>query len=147
MRHPLADYFQRSHGLDSLVGSIASSSSYSRNVIDALAVWPRASFVWMEVGRVDLCKACGFNYRDMERDGGIFLALAKANCRYKWPARFEDANTRIVIFNYEMRTAVGDRLLATGMTRRVYVTSGMQRTRLPRKYYSMFGIPHTEPCA
>ncbi len=24
-------------------------------------------FVWMEVGRVDLCKACGFNYRDMER--------------------------------------------------------------------------------
>jgi acyl-CoA thioester hydrolase len=113
-------------------------------------------FVWMEVGRVDLCKACGFNYRDMEHDDGIYLAVAEANCRYKWPARFddevivktwiEDANTRIVIFNYEMRT-VDDRLLATGMTRHVYVTKEMQRTRLPLKYYSMFGISHTEPCA
>ena len=27
--------------------------------------------VWMEVGRVELCKACGFNYRDMEREDGI----------------------------------------------------------------------------
>src|SRR5580700_11486168 len=38
-------------------------------------------FVWMEVGRVDLCRACGFNYRDMEREDGIFLAVAEANCR------------------------------------------------------------------
>ena len=52
----------------------------------------------------------------------------------------EDANTRIVIFHYEMRTAGDDRLLATGMTRHVYVTKEMQRTRLPGKYYSMFGI-------
>ncbi len=52
----------------------------------------------------------------------------------------EEANTRIVIFNYEMRTAVDDRLLATGMTRHVYVGKDMQRARLPEKYYSMFGI-------
>jgi acyl-CoA thioester hydrolase len=107
-------------------------------------------FVWMEVGRVDLCKACGFNYRDMEREDGIFLAVAEANCRYKWPAKFddevivktwiEDANTRIVIFNYEMRTAGHEHLLATGMTRHVYVNNEMRRTRLPEKYYSMFGI-------
>src|ERR1700722_17168459 len=107
-------------------------------------------FVWMEVGRVDLCKACGFNYRDLEREDGIFFAVAEANCRYKWPARFddevivktwiEDANTRFVIFNYEMRTTGHDHLLATGMTRHVYVTSAMQRTRLPEKYYAMFGI-------
>ena len=36
-------------------------------------------FVWMEVGRVDLCKACGFNYRDLEREDGIFFAVAEAN--------------------------------------------------------------------
>jgi acyl-CoA thioester hydrolase len=107
-------------------------------------------FVWMEVGRVDLCKACGFNYRDMERDDGIFLAVAEANCRYKSPARFdddvivktwiEDANTRIVIFNYEMRVEADARLLATGMTRHVFVNSQMQRARMPAKYYAMFGI-------
>ena len=27
--------------------------------------------VWMEVGRVELCKACGFNYRDMEAEDGV----------------------------------------------------------------------------
>src|SRR5690349_7169361 len=29
--------------------------------------------IWMEVARVDLCRACGFNYRDMERDDGVLL--------------------------------------------------------------------------
>ena len=106
--------------------------------------------VWMEVGRVELCKACGFNYRDMEREDGIFLAVAEANCRYRSPARFddeviirtwiEDANTRIVIFHYEMRLAAGDRVLATGSTRHVFVSREMQRVRLPEKYHPLFGI-------
>jgi len=107
-------------------------------------------FIWMEVARVDLCKACGFNYRDMERDDGIFLAVAEANCRYRSPARFDDdvivktwieeANTRIAIFAYEMRVVEGDRLLATGFTRHVFVDKNMQRARMPRKYYAMFGV-------
>ena len=46
--------------------------------------------VWMEVGRVELCRACGFHYRDMERDDGVLLAVAEANCRYLSPARFDD---------------------------------------------------------
>ena len=104
--------------------------------------------VWMEVARVDLCKACGFNYRDMEREDGVLLAVVEANCRYKSPARFddevtvkswiEDANTRMVTFQYEMR--VGDRELATGYTRHIYVSREMQRVRLPEKYWDMFGI-------
>jgi acyl-CoA thioester hydrolase len=104
--------------------------------------------IWMEVGRVELCKAMGFNYRDMERDDGIFLAVAEAQCRYRSPARFDDevtvktwieeANTRMVIFGYEIR--VEKRVLATGSTRHVYVSREMQRTRLPRKYHVMFGI-------
>src|SRR5215471_1410286 len=78
--------------------------------------------VWMEVARVELCKVCGFNYRDMERDDGILLAVAEANCRYTAPARFDDdvivkawisdAGTRMVTFSYEMRLASGDRKLA-----------------------------------
>jgi acyl-CoA thioester hydrolase len=106
--------------------------------------------IWMEAGRVDLCKACGFNYRDMERDDGIYLAVAEANCRYRSPARFddevivktwiEDANTRIVLFHYEMRLAGDDRILATGSTRHVFVSREMQRVRLPEKYHALFGI-------
>jgi len=107
-------------------------------------------YVWMEVGRVDLCKACGFNYRDMEREDGILLAVAGSSCRYRYPARFDDdvivktwitqANPRMAIFEYEMRRAVDDRILATGETRHVFLTREMRPTRLPVKYYPMFGI-------
>jgi acyl-CoA thioester hydrolase len=107
-------------------------------------------YVWMEVGRVDFCKARGFNYRDMEIEDGIFLAVAESECRYRYPARFDDevivktwiqeASTRIVIFSYEIRLAEGDRVLATGATRHVFVSRQMQRARLPEKYHAMFGI-------
>jgi acyl-CoA thioester hydrolase len=105
--------------------------------------------VWMEVGRVELCKACGFNYRDMEREDGIYLAVAEATCRYKFPAKFDDdviiktwveqANSRFVVFAYEMRHQEG-RVLATGSTRHMCVDAQMQRARLPQKYFPMFGI-------
>jgi acyl-CoA thioester hydrolase len=110
--------------------------------------------IWMEVGRVDLCKACGFNYRDIEQEDGVFFAVAEASCRYRSPARFDDeviiktwvelANTRIVIFAYEMRLAENDRVLATGTTRHVFVNKEMHRTRLPAKYHAMFGIAERE---
>jgi len=106
--------------------------------------------VWMEVGRVELCKALGFNYRDMEREDGVYLAVAEANCRYRTPARYDDevvvktwieeANRRMVTFAYELCAADGGRVLATGHTRHVYVSREFQRIALPEKYHSMFGI-------
>ncbi len=111
--------------------------------------------VWMEVGRVELCKTLGFNYKDMELDDGVFLAVAEASCRYRYPARYDDevivrtwiaeANIRTAIIAYEMRlaethsTAPG-RALATGQTRHVFVSRKMERIRLPLKYHAMFGI-------
>jgi acyl-CoA thioester hydrolase len=110
--------------------------------------------VWMESGRVDLCKARGFNYRDIEREDGIYFAVAEASCRYRAAAKFDDevivktwveeANTRIVTFAYEMRLAESGRVLATGSTRHVFVTREMQRTRLPEKYRAMLGIAERE---
>ncbi|MBS1856947.1 MAG: acyl-CoA thioesterase [Acidobacteria bacterium] len=107
-------------------------------------------YVWMEVGRVDLCKACGFNYRDMEIEDGVFLAVAESECRYRFPARFDDevivktwidrATPRMVTFAYEMRLAEDDRVLATGLTRHVFVSRAMRPTRLPEKYFALFGI-------
>jgi acyl-CoA thioester hydrolase len=110
--------------------------------------------VWMEVGRVELCKACGFNYRDMETEDGIFLAVAESHCRYRAPARFDDevivrtsidtANKRMVTFGYEMRLAEGGRRLATGSTRHVFVSRAMRPTHLPVKYHALFGIAAEE---
>jgi len=106
--------------------------------------------VWMEVGRVELCRALGFSYSDMEREDGVLLAVAEACCRYRSAARFDDevivkawieeANPRMVTFAYEMRLAEGDRKLATGHTRHIFVNREMRRARLPQKYHAMFGL-------
>jgi acyl-CoA thioester hydrolase len=106
--------------------------------------------VWMEVGRTELCKASGFNYRDMERDDGIFLVVAEAHCRYSCPARYDDevivkswigeANHRTIRFEYELRRAADDRVLATGYTRHLFASREMRRVTLPKKYFELFGI-------
>ncbi len=106
--------------------------------------------VWMEVGRVELCKACGFNYREMENDDGVLLAVTEARCRYHSSARFDDeivirawiaeANTRMVTFAYEMHAAEDGRKLATGETRHLFVDRQMRRCRLPEKYHHLFGL-------
>jgi len=106
--------------------------------------------VWMEVGRVELCKACGFSYRDMELDDGVLMAVAEAQCRYRAPARFDDevivktwvaeANKRVVTFGYEMRLAEANTVLATGSTKHVFVDRKMERVRMPDKYRPLFGL-------
>jgi len=106
--------------------------------------------VWMEVARMEWCRACGIDYREMERVDGVGLAVAEAGCRYRSPARFDDevaikvwveeANSRIVLFHYEMRVAEGGRLVATGHTRHIFVSSTMQKARCPMRYRAVFGI-------
>ena len=106
--------------------------------------------VWMEVGRVDYCKSVGFNYRDMERDDGVLLAVVEAHCRYRHPARFDDeviirtrieeASPRMVRFAYEMLRADDCRVLATGGTRHIFCGRDLKPTRLPAKYHAQFGL-------
>ena len=106
--------------------------------------------VWMEVARVEFCKALGFRYKDMEQEDGVLLAVVEAQCRYRYPARFDDevivettvaeANSRLVAFQYEMRLADGERKLATGLTRHMFCNREMEPVRLPMKYRPMFGI-------
>ena len=102
--------------------------------------------VWMEVGRVELCRHCGFNYRQMEEEDGVLLAVAEASCRYASPARYDDLVTirtwvaephaKMVTFHYEMR--IGERKVATGHTRHIFLNRQMRPTRMPAKYLSLF---------
>jgi acyl-CoA thioester hydrolase len=106
--------------------------------------------IWMEVGRVEYCKAVGFNYRDMEEQDGVLLAVAEASCRYRFPARFDDevivktwveqASPRLVTFGYEMRRVGDDKVLATGETKHLFCRRDMRPCRLPAKYYAQFGL-------
>ena len=49
-------------------------------------------FSYFEVGRTELFRAQGGDYRAME-DGGLFLVVAKLDCRYRQPARYDDLLT------------------------------------------------------
>ena len=47
--------------------------------------------IWMEIGRTDFCRECGFTYRDLEHEEHAYLTVAEATCRYLAPARYDDA--------------------------------------------------------
>jgi acyl-CoA thioester hydrolase len=107
-------------------------------------------FIWMEVARVDWCEARGFNYRELENEEGVFLAVVETGCRHLRPARFDDpicvrsvveeANSRMARFGYQIVRGPDSELLATGFTKHIYVNRNMQRSRLPEKYRAFFGI-------
>ena len=107
-------------------------------------------FTWFEVGRVEWCKAAGFNYRDMEREDGALLVVAEATCRYRASARFDDevlirtfvrrARRRMVVFGYDVLMAEGGDLLATGETTHLITGSDLKPCGLPEKYRVMFGL-------
>jgi len=108
------------------------------------------SLIWLEVGRVELCRALGFSYTDMEREDGLLLAVVEVNCRYLHPARYDDevivkawvekATTRGVRFGYEMRRAGDGRKLSTATTRHIFCGRDMRPMRLPEKYFRLFGV-------
>jgi len=47
---------------------------------------------FFEIGRVELLRAAGHSYRELERDG-IFLVVSEISCRYFRPAEYDDLLT------------------------------------------------------
>jgi len=80
-------------------------------------------FQYFEMGRIELLRAAGHSYADLEKQG-IFFAVIKAECRFKAPARFDDELTLITRIirqthvrldhTYELRR--GTILIAEGST-------------------------------
>jgi acyl-CoA thioester hydrolase len=105
-------------------------------------------FIWMELGRVEYCRAIGFRYRDMEEQDGILLAVIDAQCRYRRPARYDDevtvrtqvssASRRGVRFTYQM--LIGEELVASGSTKHMFLGRDFRPASLPEKYHALFGI-------
>lgn len=46
-------------------------------------------FTYFEIGRTELLRAAGGNYRQME-ESGILVVVVKAECRFRRPARYDD---------------------------------------------------------
>jgi acyl-CoA thioester hydrolase len=49
-------------------------------------------FVYFEMGRTELLRAQGGNYREVEEQG-LFMVVIKLECRYRKPARYDDVLT------------------------------------------------------
>ncbi|MDA0660363.1 MAG: thioesterase family protein [Planctomycetota bacterium] len=47
---------------------------------------------YFEMGRTELLRAAGGNYREMEASG-LLVVVVKAECRYRKPARYDDLLT------------------------------------------------------
>src|SRR5438270_2655996 len=103
-------------------------------------------FVWFEVGRVELLRKLGFNYRDLERKHDCHLPVVDVRCRYKSPAFYDDeliirtrlkaARSSFLQFEYEVVRSAEDVVLAEGESTHIVVNSKMEKTSLPESYAS-----------
>ncbi len=100
-------------------------------------------FIWFEVGRVELLRQAGLDYKQRDSQEEFHIAVVEASCRYKSPARYDDElilETHIVAlrrsvlkFGYRvLRDEAGSpRLLADGDTTHVVVDRHLQKIALP----------------
>ncbi len=98
-------------------------------------------FVWFEVARADLCRDCGFSYREMEIDDDAYMMVIDVRCRFRRPARYDDellVRTRIADFSsrrtrfeYRVLRAATGELLAEGETSHVITTAEGRPRRFP----------------
>jgi acyl-CoA thioester hydrolase len=92
--------------------------------VDAMGYLHHSRYLqYFEMGRVELLRAMGVSYADLERQG-IFFAVVKAQVKYLAPARYDEELTLITRITrgthvrydhaYELRR--GSELLAEGAT-------------------------------
>ena len=102
-------------------------------------------FIWMEIGRTDFCRDCGFSYRDLEQEEKALIAVAEANCRYVAPARYDDEilietqmtrlGRRVIEFTYKIKN--GSTLLAEGRTFHVVIGLDGKPRSMPDRIFDL----------
>jgi len=116
---------------------------------DQMGVVYHANYlIWFEVGRVELMRALGFEYKLMEIEDDCFIVVAEVSCRYLHPARYDellrvrtrisDAGNRIVRYSYELLRDSDDSILATGASTHVICGKDGKPKQLPKKYREKF---------
>jgi acyl-CoA thioester hydrolase len=104
--------------------------------------------IWFEVGRVELIRQMGLNYKQMEEEEGCGISVVDVHARYRAPARYDDelvietrllaARGAVVKFGYRILRINDGALLCEGETMHVCVGKDMKKTCLPPKYAERF---------
>ncbi len=103
--------------------------------------------VWFEVGRAELMRQRGLDYKQMEIEEDCLMAVVEATVRYKAPARYDEelivettvtgVRGPVVRFSYRVLRAGDGVLLCEGETVHVVVGRDMKRRAMPRKYAAL----------
>jgi acyl-CoA thioester hydrolase len=116
---------------------------------DQMGVVYHANYlVWFEVGRVELMREMGLDYKSLESEDGAMIAVAEATVRYKAPARYDDElivktwltaqRGPILRLRYAIVRAADELLLCEGETVHVVVGRDMKRRNMPARYAERF---------
>jgi acyl-CoA thioester hydrolase len=105
--------------------------------------------IWFEMGRVELCRQKGLNYRELEKQSQHFLAVAEAECRYHSPAHYDDLiliKTRIellrkrtISFLYQISRPSDNTLIASGRTVHVLIDRNGRPVSLTTEFSARLG--------
>ena len=107
-------------------------------------------FGYFEMGRVELFRAQGGDYRDMEERGFLFV-IVRLECNFRKPARFDDLltlNTRVTRLTpakleHEYRLKRGDDVLADARSVLACVNRAGEIQRITEEI--MFGAARAAP--
>jgi acyl-CoA thioester hydrolase len=116
---------------------------------DQMGVVYHANYlIWFEVGRVELIRALGIEYKRMEIEDDCHIVVADAHCRYHDSAlydevlrirtRISESRNRMIKFSYEVLRDADGKVLANGETTHVICGSNGRPKLLPEKYRSAF---------
>jgi acyl-CoA thioester hydrolase len=111
-------------------------------------------FTWFEVGRIELMRSLGFEYKRMEIEDDCFIVVAEASCRYRQSAKYDEllrvrtriaqTGNRVVKYAYEILRDADNALLATGETTHVICGKDGKPKQLPQKYREKFRVLATQ---
>ena len=94
---------------------------------------------WFELGRVELLRAAGHSYRELE-ERGVYLVVAEASLRYFRPAFFDDVlrlrietvSAKGARIEHRYQVLRDDELLAEGVTVVACIDRRGRPSRLPK---------------
>jgi len=103
--------------------------------------------VWFEIGRVELMRALGYSYEQLEKDLGVLLPVAEINCRFKSAAKYDQilqietkpavVRGSMVKFSYRILRSEVDgsvTVIAEGHSTHLVCDSALKRHKLPAEY-------------
>jgi acyl-CoA thioester hydrolase len=111
---------------------------------DAMGILHHAQyFVYFEIGRTELLRQNGLRYRDME-EFGLYYVVAKLECRFRAPARYDDVLTLTTMtqrltrvrVDHSYRVLRGDELLTEAASTLALVGRDGRPTTLPDDMYA-----------